>query len=111
VTSIQGNLQFEGNTQLASIDVSNLKSASGSIGVSGGQLQEVVFTALETVGGDLSFESNEGLQKVDLSNVTSIKGNLHFQGNDQLSSIDVSKLESADGGIGIAGGQLREVNH
>jgi hypothetical protein len=41
VTSISGHLQFDGNPQLTAIDASNLVHADGGIGINGGSFEEV----------------------------------------------------------------------
>ena len=103
--SINGDLRFDDQDWLTSIDLPNLESVGGDLWIENNDaLTSLNMPFLSTAGGDLGIYGNDALASLDMPCLTSVGGYLGIYSNDALPSIDgLSSLESVDGDLGFEG--------
>lgn len=89
---------------ISSISLSKLETVNASLGFINTSLESIEIANLGSVGGSLTFVSNDELEEIDLSNLTSIGGGFDISNNTNLKDIDgFDSLETVGGAVIFVG--------
>ena len=101
--TISGDLMFERQSWLTSIDMPDLTSVGGGLWIVGNDaLTSIDMPSITSVGGYLYIMSNESLSSIELPNLTSADRDLSISNNDALTSLaNLPNLTSVGGYLSI----------
>ncbi|ODQ60220.1 hypothetical protein WICANDRAFT_100435 [Wickerhamomyces anomalus NRRL Y-366-8] len=89
---------------ISSISLSKLETVNASLGFINTSLDKIEISNLGSVGGSLTFVSNDELEEIDLSNLTSIGGGFDISNNTHLKDIEgFDSLETVGGAVVFVG--------
>lgn len=89
---------------VSSISIPEIIAINKSAGFFESSVEELDFSLVTSIGGDLTIENNEQLNFIDFGNVTSIGGGLVIVNNTDLVSIDnLDSIKSIQGAVIIKG--------
>lgn len=87
-----------------SASFSNLEAVNASLGFINNSISNLNLSSLGSVGGSLSFVSNDELTEIDASNLTSVGGGFVVANNTELKKIDgFSHLATVGGAVVVTG--------
>lgn len=100
------NLEWAANVTMrnvSSLNVPSLASVNGSMGLYANFFEAFSAANLTTVGGTLSFVSNEDLTNISMPELTTVNGGLPIQNNTQLEVVYLPSLETVGGALDFYG--------
>lgn len=106
VTASFPNLIWAYNITLANvteIDIPSLASLNGSMGIYANYFTSISAPNLTTVGGSLSFQSNEDMTNMSFPELKTVNGGLDVVNNTALKTIDFPALETVGGAVDFEG--------